>query len=410
MDGDLQPLRSADSEAAGAVARAPAERPRYAARQPKTVRWFVIVGVLLLIVLGGLYQFNRFRSHAIANFFAHRKPPPTEISAVAATTEAVPHRAEGIGSLAAVQQVTVAPQVAGRVTKIFFTAGEHVKTGDPLVQLDDAPDRADLANYRAQASLAAIQLERAQLLAQRQAGPQQTVDQNRAQLEEAQAQVQKTEALIAQKLIRAPFAGRLGLRQVDLGQYLNAGAPIATLTNLATLYINVTLPSTMRREIAIGQAVEVKSDAFPGRVFDAKITAIEPQISADTRMMQVQATMENPNEALLPGMFVTADVVLPKLPPQVVLPTTAVDYTLYGDAVYVIRPAGKDAKGHPILKAWRTPVTTGAEWNGKVAILAGVKPGERVVAAGQVKLQQNGAAVAISKMPPPPPPANPTLH
>jgi membrane fusion protein, multidrug efflux system len=191
---------------------------------------------------------------------------------------------------------------------------------------------------------------------------------------------------------------------------LSAGAPIATLTNLATLYVNFTLPSTMRSEIAVGRAVEVKSDAFPGRLFPAAITAIEPQISADTRMIQLQATMANPEEILLPGMFVTADVALPKQPDEVVLPTTAVDYTLYGDAVYLIRPAGKDAKGRPILKAWRTPVKTGAEWAGKVAILDGVKARDRVVAAGQLKIQQNGAEVAISNIPPPPPPAHPTLH
>jgi membrane fusion protein, multidrug efflux system len=410
MDGDLQPLLSADSEAAGVAARAPTEPSRPTTSRPKTVRWLIIIGALLLIVLGGLYQFNRFRSHAIADFFAHNKPPPAVISAVTATTEAVPRYAEGIGSLAAVQQVVVSPQVAGRVTEISFTAGQHVKAGDPLVQLDDGPDRADLANYQAQARYAKIQLQRNLALIKKQFVAQDTVDQNQAQLDEARAQIVKTEAIIAQKRVQAPFAGRLGLRQVDLGQYLSAGAPIASLTNLATVYVNFTLPSTRRSEIAIGQGVDVKSDAFAGRVFHAKITAIEPQISADTRMIEVQATMANPDEALLPGMFVTADVVLPKQPDEVVLPTTAVDYTLYGDAVYVIRPAGEDARGHPILKAWRTPVKTGAEWGGKVAILDGVKAGDRVVAAGQLKIQQNGAEVAISSVPPPLPPARPTLH
>ena len=431
MDGDLNPLVSTPkAEAADAVARQPSGPPRPAARPVKTTLWLAIVGALLVLVLGGLYGFNRFRSHAIATFFAHNKPPPSEISAATATTEAVPRFAEGIGSLAAVQQVTVSPQVSGLVTKIFFTAGEHVTAGQTLVQLDDGPDRGDLANYQAQARLAAISLQRSQLLAQRQAGPQQTVDQNRAQLDQMNAEIDKTQAIIAQKLIRAPFAGRLGLRQVNLGQYLSAGAPIVTLTNLATLYVNFTLPSTMRPQIALGQDVNVKSDAFAGRVFHAKITAIEPQISADTRMMQIQATMPNPDEALLPGMFLTAEVVLPKQPPEIVLPATAVDYTLYGDAVYVIRAAGKDAAGKdaagkdaagenaagenatgtPILRAYRQPVTTGAQWDGKVAILTGLKAGERVVAAGQLKIQQSGAEVAISKVPPPPPPAQPTLH
>jgi membrane fusion protein, multidrug efflux system len=410
MDGDLPPLLSADSDTADALARARRGLARPTERRPTTVRRFTTIGLLLVVVLGGLWQFNRFRSHAIANFFAHNQPPPAVISAVTAKLAPVPHFAQGIGSLAAVQQVTLSPQVGGLVTKIYFTAGEDMKAGDPLVQLDDGPDRADLANYQAQARYAQIQLARNLSLAKKQFVSQDTVDQNQAQLDEAQAGIAKTEAIIAQKLIRAPFAGRLGLRQVNLGQYLSAGAPIATLTNLSTLYVNFSLPSTRRSEIAVGQPADVTSDAFPGRVFHAKITAIEPQISADTRMIQVQATMANPDDALLPGMFVTADVVLPKAAPEVVLPATAVDYTLYGDAVFLIRPAGKDAKGQPVLRAWRTPVKTGDAWGGSIAILDGIKPGDRVVAAGQLKVQQNGAAVAISDVPPPPPPAQPTLH
>ena len=175
------------------------------------------------------------------------------------------------------------------------------------------------------------------------------------------------------------------------------------------MYVNFTLASHLRPQISVGQQVSVTADAFPGRVFDAKVTTIEPQISADTRTMTVQATMSNPGNALLPGMFVNAAVVLPPRPDTMVVPETAVEYTLYGDSVYVINGDGKDANGHPILRAVRTPVKTGARWDGKVAILDGLKPGERVVAAGQVKLQ-NGSQVAITGSPPPQPPKNPTLN
>ena len=149
-------------------------------------------------------------------------------------------------------------------------------------------------------------LQRSRELAKHQYEARETVDQKQSQLDQARAQIIKTEALIAQKLIRAPFAGQLGVRQIELGQYLTPGAPIVTLTDLSTLYVNFTLPGRQRPEIKVGQQVEVRSDAFPGRVFDAKITTIEPQISADTRTMQVQATMQNPDDALLPGMFVDA--------------------------------------------------------------------------------------------------------
>jgi multidrug efflux system membrane fusion protein len=409
MDRDQMADVGAEALTPEPALRERGERDRAAAPRPKIVRWFLIVGLLLVVLLGGLYGFNRFRTHAIANFFAHNKPPPAQISAVPVAVQTLPRSAPGIGSLVAVHQVTINPEVAGRVTKIFFEPGTHVNSGDPLVQLNDAPDRGDLASYQAQAHLAEISLQRSQSLRKNNFASQETVDQNNSQLGQMDAMIQKTEAIIAQKLIRAPFSGELGVRQIDLGQYLTAGAPIVTLTDLSTLYVNFTLASHLRPEIAVGQKVNVTADAFPGRVFTAKITTIEPQVSADTRSMEVEATMKNPGNALLPGMFVDAAVVLPSRPDTMVVPETAVEYTLYGDSVYVIKDAGKDAGGHPVLRAVRTAVKTGMRWDGKVAILSGLKPGERVAAAGQVKLQ-SGVQVAVTGAPPPQPPQHPTLN
>jgi multidrug efflux system membrane fusion protein len=411
MDGDLKTLARLDESTrldgheSDAVARAPAETapPR---RKPRTVLWFVIVGLLLVLVLGGLYGFNRFRDQAIREFFASNTPPPAQIAAVTATTETVPRSANGIGSLAAVQEVTITPEVGGRVTDILFEPGQTVKAGDPLVQLNDAPERADLANYEAQARWAAASLERAQLLAARQVGPQQNVDEWQSRLDQARAQILKTRAIIDQKRVKAPFDGRLGVRQVNLGEIVSPTSRIVGLVDLSQLYVNFTLPSTMREQIRVGQEVEVTVDAFPGRVFRARITTIEPEIRADTRMMTLQATLPNPDEALLPGMFVNAAVILPPEPPVVVLPETAVDYTLYGDSVYVVRENGTDAEGKPVLKAHRTAVRTGRRWDGKVAVLSGINPGDTVVAAGQVKVQ-DGARVVVAGAPPAPP-ARPT--
>ncbi|HEV2301706.1 MAG TPA: efflux RND transporter periplasmic adaptor subunit [Stellaceae bacterium] len=398
----------------GVIAPQRAERERIdggraLAGRPKTLRWFAVMALLVALALGGLYGFNRFRQHAIANFFAHMKPPPAAVSAVTARLESVPRYAAGIGSLSAVRQVTVTPEVGGRVTKILFKSGATVKAGDLLVQLNDAPEQADLANYRAQAKLATLTLARGNQLAKRSFTPQQTVDQDQSTLDQANAEIAKTEAIIAQKAVRAPFSGQLGIRQVNLGQYLNAGATIVTLTDLDTLHVDFTLPSQLRAEIKVGQRLEVTADAFPDRVFHATITTIEPQISADTRTMTVQATMPNPQKRLLPGMFVNAAVVLPPRPDTVVLPRTAVDYTLYGDSVYVIRQAGKDAGGKPLLTAHRVAVKTGRQWGDKVAILSGLKAGEEVVAAGQLKVHEGGAVV-VTGSPPPQPPAHPTLH
>src|SRR5215469_2849226 len=373
----------------------------------RTARWLVIVGLLVAVALGGLYGFNRFRERAIATYFATNRPPPAQISATEVKTESVARFATGIGSVTAVHQVTINPEVGGRVTKILFEPGSSVKAGDPLVQLNDAPERGDLASYQAQARWAQTTLQRSSELAQHQYEARETVDQKQSQLDQARAGIVKTEALIEQKLIRAPFSGQLGMRQIEVGQYLTQGAPIVTLTDLSMLYVNFTLPSQMRPQITVAQKVNVTADAYPGRNFEAEITTIEPQVSADTRTMTVQATMRNPENALLPGMFVNAAVILPAQPDMVVLPETAVDYTLYGDSVYVIREDGADGQGKPILKAVRTPVKTGARWDGKVAIVDGLQPGARVVAAGQIKLQ-DGVQVAVTGSPAPQPPAHPT--
>jgi membrane fusion protein, multidrug efflux system len=407
MDGEWTAGMSAETLSPdGRLSESP-DVARATPARPHMVRWFVIVALLLTLVLGGLYGFNRFRQQAMATYFAGNKPPPAQISAVEATTEAVSRFASGIGSVAAVHQVTINPEVGGRVTKIFFEPGASVKAGDPLVQLNDAPERGDLANYEAQARWAQTTLQRSSELAQHQYEARETVDQKQSQLDQARAGILKTEALIEQKLIRAPFFGQLGMRQIEVGQYLTPGARIVTLTDLSVLYVNFTLPSQMRPQISVGQKVNVTADAFPGRIFKAEITTIEPQVSADTRTITVQATMRNPEDSLLPGMFVNAAVVLPPQPDVVVLPETAVDYTLYGDSVYVIREDARDAQGNAILRAVRTPVKTGARWDGKVAIVDGLKPGLRVVAAGQIKLQ-DGVQVAVTGSPAPQPPANPT--
>jgi multidrug efflux system membrane fusion protein len=396
MDGEITP---ATVPAIAPTARAPYAAPTRA----KRARWFVIVALLLALVLGGLYGFNAYRSKAIANFFANNKPPPAQVSAVVATSEVVPHYAQGVGSLTAVHQVTVTPEVGGRVTEIDFESGARVKASDKIIQINDAPDLGDLANYQAQARLAAVTLQRAQFLQQRQFGPQTDVDTAQSQLDQAKAMIQKTQAIIAQKNIVAPFTGRLGVRQVNLGQYLNPGDPTVTLTDLTLLYVNFTLPSQDTPRIAVGQKVDVTADAFPGRKFSATITTIEPQISASTRTISIQATMLNPDEALLPGMFVNAAVVLPDQAAEVVLPETAVEYTLYGDSAYVIRQDGTGTDGKPLLKAFRSPVKTGLRWGNKVEVLDGLKAGDQVVAAGQLKVQ-DGMAVAVTGNPPPQPP------
>ncbi|MCP4617673.1 MAG: efflux RND transporter periplasmic adaptor subunit [Bradyrhizobium sp.] len=377
-------------------------------RPVKMVRWFIIIGLLLALLVGGFVWFNYFRGKMIAEFFANNKPPPILINAAEAKSEVIPNLLTAVGDLAAVHQVNVTSDVNGRITEIHFTAGSDVKAGTPLVQLFDGPEQGDLASFKAQSTVAALQLDRAKQLAARQFGPQATVDTAQAAFDQAQAGIAKTEAIISQKLVRAPFDGELGVRKVEVGQYLTAGTQIVSLTDLLMLYLNFTVTEKDSGSLKIGQTVRIKVDAFPGRTFEGKITTIEPQVATDTRNIRVQATIANPDKILKPGMFASTTVVLPDKPPVVTVPETAVDYTLYGDSVFLIEEK-KGADGKASLVANRTFVQTGNRVHGRTEILKGLKAGDRVVALGQLKLQ-SGGAVAISTDPTPPIPEQPPRY
>src|SRR6267142_4275628 len=268
------------------------EKPRH--RPVRTVRWFIIVGTLLALLVGGFVGFNAFRSKMIAQFFATNKPPPATVTVSEAKSEVVPNLLTAVGDLAAVHQVNVTSDVSGRITDIMFAAGSSVKAGSPLVQLFDGPDQGDLASFKAQATVAQLSLDRAKQLASRQFGPQATVDSTQAAFDQANAGIARTQAIISQKLVRAPFDGELGVRHVEVGQFLTAGTQIVSLTDLSELYANFTVTEKDSGNLKVGQTVRVLVDAYPGRTFEGTITAIEPQISSDTRNIRVQATIANP--------------------------------------------------------------------------------------------------------------------
>lgn len=386
--------------------RAITEKPPL--RPVRMTRWFIIVGLLLAVLVGGLVGFNAFRTKMITQFFANNKPPPATVSVAEAKTEVIPNLLTAVGDLAAVHQVNVTSDVSGRITDIMFTAGSTVQAGSPLVQLFDGPDQGDLASFKAQATVAQLSLDRAKQLAARQFGPQSTVDSAQAAYDQANAGIAKTQAIISQKLVRAPFDGELGVRHVEVGQFLTAGTQIVSLTDLSELYANFTVTEKDSAQLKVGQTVRIAVDAYPGRAFEGKITAIEPQIATDTRNIRVQATIANPDHILKPGMFATTTVVLPDKPAVVTVPETAVDYTLYGDSVFLITEKKEDG-GKTTLTAVRTFVRTGNRIDGRAEILSGLKAGDRVVAVGQLKLQ-SGAAVAISADGPPPVPASPPRY
>ena len=391
---------------ASAAPRTGGEKPR--PRPVRMVKWFIIVGILLGLLVTAIVGFNYIRANAIKNFFATMKPPATNVTVAEAKSEVIPNLLNAVGDLAAVHQVNVTSDVNGRVTQIMFQAGSTVKAGTPLVQLFDAPEQGDLASFKAQAKVAELNLDRAKQLASRQFGPQATVDTAQAAFDQAQAGISRTEAVISQKLVRAAFDGDLGVRRVEVGQYLTAGTQIVTLTDLSAVYANFTVTEKDSGTLKVGQTVRITVDAYPGRKFEGKLTTIEPQIAAETRNIRVQATIQNPDKILKPGMFATTTVVLPDKPAVITVPETAVDYTLYGDSVYLITEKKED-DGKTSLTAVRTFVQTGDRSNGRAVIVRGLKAGDRVVQVGQLKLQ-SGVAVAISPDPAPQIPAKAPLN
>ena len=383
-----------------------AESARPKPSRRRVAVWFVIVALLLALVGGGLFAFDRFRAKAIADFFASQVPPPTPVAAEPARLGPMPRYLDGIGTLTAVREVEVSPEVAGRVEAILFEAGTPVAQDAPLVQLNDAPEKADLAIYQANEKLALANLARTQQLVRRDFATQATMDGNQQALEAARAGIARSQAVIDQKVIKAPFAGELGLRRVELGQYVGPGNMLVTLTDLGHLYATFTLPERDRAAVAVGQPVELRADAFPDEVFKGAVTAIEPQVDPATRVMRVQATLANTERRLLPGMFVNARVVLPPVDDVVSVPETAVDRTLYGDSVFVVTENGTDAQGKPAHKAVQTFVDTGPVFEGRISITRGVTAGDVVVSSGQLKLQ-NGSPVIVAADAPPLPAKTP---
>lgn len=374
----------------------------------KRILTYVVVLALLALVVGGMGFFNYVVKPAAIAAILNQPKPLTPVAVAEATSSSLPKFLNGIGTLQAVHQVVVAPEVGGRVVQLSFAPGSMVKAGDVLVQLNDAPDRGDLTNYQAMARNAELQLKRSKELVGRQFTPQATVDQQQAALDEANALIAKTQAIIAQKVIRAPFDGELGIRQIDLGQYLNPGGAIVTLTNLDHLYVNFTLPERDSSKLNVGQPVQITVDAFPGKAFDAKLSTIEPQIGADTRTIKVQATLDNPGHLLRPGMFANVAVVLPPEPDVVSVPETAVDYSLYGDSVFLVKQEGTDTDGKPALKVTRAFVKIGDRFNGRIAITQGVRAGDKVASSGQLRLYTGMPVTIVQSDTLAPPPAVPT--
>jgi membrane fusion protein (multidrug efflux system) len=322
-------------------------------------------------------------------------PKPTAVAAEAVKAEKWPPELTAIGTLRAYQGVLIAPQQAGMVTAKHFDSGEDVEAGALLINIDDSVEQADLANGLAQLKNADATLARQKTLVTQGNTPQSTVDTALATRDSAAATVERTRAIIAQKAIKAPFAGRLGLRNVDLGQYVAVGTSLVTLQQLDPIYADFPAPEEALRSLAVGQRVNMTVDAIPGRSFEGKIEAIDARVSADSRNVTARAVFANPDRKLLPGMFANLTITTGEPASVLTVPRTAIVYSLYGDNVFVVRaiPHGREQggvsdKGGPSgLIVDRRFGKGGPALGERIAIESGLREGERVVTAGQVKLQ-----------------------
>jgi membrane fusion protein (multidrug efflux system) len=355
----------------------------------------VIMLVIAGVIFGGIFGWQAFKTQMIKKILSSQGIPPQTVSTIKAAFQEWQPALDAVGTLRAVHGADLAPEVAGVISAIHFRSGEEVKTGAPLLQLNAASDVALLESLKAAAGLAELNYRRDQSQLKVQAVSQATVDTDAANLKVAQAQVAAQQALVDKKNIRAPFAGRLGLRVVDLGQYVAPGTKLVTLQALDPIDVDFSVPQSALGAIRTGLKVTASADALPGERFDGTIAAIDAKVDPATRNVQVRASLSNPNHHLLPGMFVTVAVDTGARERLLTLPQTAITFNPYGNTVFVIEEKGKGANGKPQLVATQRFVTTGATRGDQIAVLSGVKEGETVVTAGQLKLR-NGVPVIIN--------------
>ncbi len=380
------------------------------------IKRLVIMLLAVGIVFGLIFGFGAFRNIMIGKFLATLSNPSQTVAAIKAADMPWQPSLHAVGSLVAINGANLSAEVSGVVDTIHFESGEDVAAGTLLLTLRANNDPAVLAQLQATAALDEVNYRRDVKQLAADGVSQATVDTDRATLASANAQVQAQQLLIAEKQVRAPFAGRLGIRQVDLGQYLSAGTEIVTLQQLDPLYVDFYVPQQALSQINVGQALTVSIDAFPGRGFPGTITAINSAIDTTTRMVQVRAGLSNPGLVLRPGMFATVDVGIGQPQNFVTLPQTAITYNPYGDTVFIVTPDnkppagktpnGKAAKGGGLV-ANQQFVTEGETRGDQVAITRGVNVGDQVVTAGQIKLK-NGSPVTINNSIQPTNDANPS--
>ncbi|PPD49744.1 MAG: efflux transporter periplasmic adaptor subunit [Methylobacter sp.] len=359
------------------------------------VKRMLIMLIVVGVVLGGVFGFIEFKGRMIKQFMMSQGEPPQTVSTITASFQDWLPELEAVSTLRAAQGVELSSEVAGLVSEIQFKQGDNVAAHAPLVQLRADDEIAKLKSLNATAELARITFRRSEAQFHAKAISQQTVDIDRANLNIALANVAAQQALVDKKTIRAPFAGQLGIRTIDPGQFLDAGVSITNLQNLDTVYADFYLPQQNLAVLKIGQTVNLKTDAYPAQDFTGVISVIDPKVDRNTRNVLVRATLKNPGHRLIPGMYAKAHVVTGDAQPLITVPRTAISFNALGASVFVVEDKGKDDKGQAKLVAHQVFVATGAARGDQISVLKGIKDGDTVVTTGQVKLH-NGTTVLVN--------------
>jgi membrane fusion protein (multidrug efflux system) len=353
--------------------------------------------VLVVLVFLGLAGVKALQIKSLIDAGKAYVPPADTVSTAVVISQSWQDELPAIGSIAAVQGVTVTTEIAGTITEIHFESGSVVAKDDLLVRLDTSSEEAQLRALESQVELARINVERARKLRDGNTISQSELDTDEAALKQNQANADNIRATIAKKTIRAPFAGRLGIRQVNLGQYLDTGKPIVSLQSLSPVYANFSLPQQELGKLSTGLPVRVTTDGYPGREFAGTLTAINPDLDESTRSITLQATLDNADHALRPGMFARVNVLLPQEKNVLVIPLTAVLSQPFGDTVYVVEPGTNAAEG---LVVRSQVVQTGAARGDFITVEAGLKAGDKVVNAGLFRLRNHENVVEDNTLAP----------
>ncbi len=365
-------------------------------KQPKSklMKYMIVMLICFGLLFGSIFLAKYLKHFIIQKIIAGLKEVET-VSAMNANYSFWQPQIKASGSVRAIRGVYVTTELAGMVTKIYFTPGATVKAGDILVQLNADTEIGALKALQANAELARITYERDKKQFAINAISKQTLDSDAQNLSNILAQITEQAATVDKKTIRAPFDGRLGICLINPGQYLNTGDKITSLQTFDPIYVDFYVPQQELPRLTVGQSVKITTDSFPNQVFTGKITTIDPSLDTSTRNVQVEATVSNPEFKLIPGMFATAEVTVGQPEKYITLPQTAVAFNPYGDVIFIIKKNGTDQKGKPILIAHQVFVVTGKTRGDQIAILKGLNQGDMVVTSGQFKLR-NGVQVKIN--------------